>query len=107
MQQEKAKYLYDHRYQKTHPALYLIYSDRSIHYMYNPIPEIAKIYGILVANRLTIVDAVDIITDKDFRVDNIYIEQGITYIVIRNQMLEIDREISDLLKASYKNLIPE
>jgi hypothetical protein len=75
--------------------------------MYNPIPEIANIYGILVANRLTIVDAVDIITDKDFRVDNIYIEQGITYIVIRNQMLEIDREISDLLKASYKNLIPE
>lgn len=107
MQQEKAKYLYDHRYQKTYPALYLIYSDHSIHYMYNPIPEIANMYGILVADKSTIVDAVDIITDNDFRVDNIYIEKGITYIVIRNQMLEIDREMSDLLKASYGNLIPE
>jgi hypothetical protein len=107
MQQEKAKYLYDHRYQKTYPGLYLIYSNHSIRDMYNPIPEITNMYGILIANRLTIVDAVDIITDNDFRVDNIYIEQGITYIVIRNQMLEIDREISDLLKASYKNLIPE
>ena len=64
-------------------------------------------YGILVADKSTIVDAVDIITDNDFRVDNIYIEKGITYIVIRNQMLEIDREMSDLLKASYGNLIPE
>lgn len=103
-QQEKANMLYEFK-DRISPILYIIYSTADVMRMFSPMTDHVYMYGMLVADKTTIDDALCFITDYDFHVDNIHIENGLTYITIWHDQLTVDSDVCDLIKTSYKSIM--